>query len=76
VVVTRVGGLPEAAQGYGGAIFVPPGDAQALETAIWQGVRLAGRRFADPRSWGESIEAILSAADPRPAPPVRTNQRA
>jgi glycosyltransferase involved in cell wall biosynthesis len=69
VIVTRVGGLPEAARGYGGAIFVPPGDQQALLAAIRQAAQLAGRRFADPRSWAESIEALLSAADAHPAQP-------
>lgn len=63
VVVTRVGGLPEAAAGYDGAILVPPRDKQALKVAIRQAKQLAGRRFADPRSWADSIEAILSAAD-------------
>jgi glycosyltransferase involved in cell wall biosynthesis len=48
VIVTCVGGLPEAAAGYGGAIFVPPNDRQALKAAIWQARRLVGRRFADP----------------------------
>jgi glycosyltransferase involved in cell wall biosynthesis len=62
VVVTRVGGLPEAAAGYDGAIFVPPDDEHALRMAIQQAVRQAGQRFADPRSWTESITAVLAAA--------------
>jgi glycosyltransferase involved in cell wall biosynthesis len=62
VVVTRVGGLPEAAEGYEGAIFVPPGNGPALKAAIGQGVKLAGRRFPDPRGWAESASALLSAA--------------
>jgi glycosyltransferase involved in cell wall biosynthesis len=62
VVVTRVGGLPEAATGYGGAIFVPPDDTCALRAAILQAVQLADRRFVDPRSWAESIKALLLAA--------------
>jgi glycosyltransferase involved in cell wall biosynthesis len=63
VIVTSVGGLPEAARGYDGAIFISPGDGQALKAAIRQAAKLVGRRFADPRSWAESIEALLSAAD-------------
>jgi glycosyltransferase involved in cell wall biosynthesis len=63
VIMTRVGGLPEAAKGYGGAIFVPPGDRQALKAAISQAAQLVGRRFADPRSWNDTVEALLSAAD-------------
>lgn len=62
VVVTRVGGLPEAAEGYEGAIFASPGSRPALKAAIEQGVKLAGRRFPDPREWAESASALLSAA--------------
>jgi glycosyltransferase involved in cell wall biosynthesis len=62
VVATCVGGLPEAAADYDGAIFVSPDDGPALKAAIRQAVQLAGQRFADPRSWAESIEALLSAA--------------
>ena len=63
VIVSRVGGLSEAAAGYEGAIFVPPNDKQALKVAIRQATKLIGRHFADPRSWTDSIEALLSAAD-------------
>jgi glycosyltransferase involved in cell wall biosynthesis len=63
VVVSHVGGLTEAAAGYEGAIFVPPENKQALKVAIRQAMRLIGRRFTDPRSWTDSIEALLSAAD-------------
>lgn len=62
VVVTSVGGLPEAAAGYGGAIFAPPGDLRALDAAIARATALAGQRFSDPRSWDESVEALLLAA--------------
>jgi glycosyltransferase involved in cell wall biosynthesis len=63
VVVTSVGGLPEAADGYEGAIFVPPGDVMLLKTAIKEAVRIAGRRFHDPRDWAETVDALLYAAD-------------
>lgn len=63
VVVTSVGGLPEAASGYEGAIFVPPGDRALLKAAIRQAARLRGTRFADPRDWGETVDAIVAAAD-------------
>ena len=62
VVVTNVGGLPEAASGYEGAIFVPPNDRQALWVAIQKAIQLAGRRFEDPRSWTDSIRGLLYAA--------------
>ena len=58
VVVTRVGGLPEAADGYDGTVFVEPGDAAQLKAGIMQAVPMAGRRFSDPRDWGETIKAI------------------
>ncbi|MEP7022244.1 MAG: glycosyltransferase family 4 protein [Actinomycetota bacterium] len=62
VVVTSVGGLPEAAAGYGGAIFTRPDDRDALLAAIRRAVRLAGRRFADPRDWAASADALFAAA--------------
>jgi glycosyltransferase involved in cell wall biosynthesis len=62
VVVTRVGGLPEAAAGYRGSVFVAPGDDDELETGIRRAAGLAGRRFEDPRDWADSVAAVLSAA--------------
>jgi glycosyltransferase involved in cell wall biosynthesis len=70
VVVTSVGGLPEAADGYEGAIFVPPGDLMMLKLAIKEAARMAGRRFRDPRDWAETVEALLFAADAR----LKTNE--
>jgi glycosyltransferase involved in cell wall biosynthesis len=69
VVVTRVGGLPEAAAGYEGAIFVAPGQDDDLETGIRRAVGLAGQRFEDPRDWADSVAAILSAAGAGPETP-------
>jgi glycosyltransferase involved in cell wall biosynthesis len=63
VVVTRVGGLPEAADGYRGAVFVEPGDPAMLKSGIMEAVQMTGRRFADPRDWGETVKAICAAAD-------------
>lgn len=63
VVVTSVGGLPEAADGYGGAIFVPPDDPVMLKAAIKRAAQMAGRRFRDPRDWAETVDALLYAAD-------------
>jgi glycosyltransferase involved in cell wall biosynthesis len=62
VVVSRVGGLPEAAAGYAGAVFTEPGDTDSLRFAIRQAVALAGRRFPDPRRWADSGRALLAAA--------------
>jgi glycosyltransferase involved in cell wall biosynthesis len=62
VVVSRVGGLPEAAAGYEGAVFTEPGDPAALRSAIRRAATLAGRRFTDPRSWDDTARALLTAA--------------
>ena len=62
IVVTRVGGLPEAADGYNGAIFVEPCDPAMLKSGIMAAVRMAGQRFADPRDWGEMVKAIRAAS--------------
>jgi glycosyltransferase involved in cell wall biosynthesis len=69
VVVTNVGGLLEAASGYSGAIFVPPGDPAMLKVAIQRAAALAGRRFTDPRDWAETVDALISAADLAPRLP-------
>jgi glycosyltransferase involved in cell wall biosynthesis len=68
VVITRVGGLPEAADGYGGAVFVEPGDPAMLKSGIMEAVQMVGRRFADPRDWDETVSAICAAADVCPDP--------
>jgi glycosyltransferase involved in cell wall biosynthesis len=62
IVVTSVGGLPEAADGYRGAIFVPPNDPAMLKSGIDEAIQLVGQRFADPRSWRETVNAICLAA--------------
>ena len=58
VIVTRVGGLPEAAAAYGGAIFVPPRDSNAILAALVRALPLAGRRFANPHSWDASVTRL------------------
>jgi glycosyltransferase involved in cell wall biosynthesis len=62
IVVTNVGGLPEAASGYAGAVFVPPGDQDMLKEGLMKAVALAGQKFPDPRSWEETIAAVRLAA--------------
>ena len=51
IIVTNVGGLPEAAAGYGGAIWVPPADPSALQRAFATLPGLVGQQFTDPSSW-------------------------
>jgi glycosyltransferase involved in cell wall biosynthesis len=55
VVVTRVGGLPEAVADYAGAVLVPPRDPIALQAALIQIARLRGQRFSDPHSWERTV---------------------
>lgn len=56
VVVTRVGGLTEAAQDYRGVVFVPPHDVDALVAALPKAAALRGQRFPDPHSWEQTID--------------------
>jgi glycosyltransferase involved in cell wall biosynthesis len=56
LVITSVGGLPEAVAGYAGAILVPPSDPQALLEAIRRLPSMRDRRFADPHSWDRTRE--------------------
>jgi len=57
-IVTAVGGLVEAADGYTGATLVPPADADAIADAIEHLVRTARRdeRHEDPQSWTRTVE--------------------
>jgi hypothetical protein len=60
--VTSVGGLPEAASGYTGAVFVPPADPVLLKEGLMKAVALAGQKFPDPRSWQDTVAAVRMAA--------------
>lgn len=69
VVVTNVGGLPEAVAGYDGAILVPPRDIGALCEALGQVGRLRGKHFADPHSWDRTVArfgALFDALEGHP----------
>jgi glycosyltransferase involved in cell wall biosynthesis len=71
IVVTSVGGLPEAASGYAGAVFVPPEDPAMLHDGIMKAAGLVGQKFADPRSWQDTVAAVRLAAyvdEPKPSP--------
>jgi glycosyltransferase involved in cell wall biosynthesis len=61
VVVTNVGGLPEAASGYAGAVFVPPGDPVMLREGLVKAATMVGQKFPDPRSWHDTGAAIRMA---------------
>jgi len=62
IVVTSVGGLPEAANGYAGAVFVPPADPAMLKEGLTKAIGLIGQKFADPRSWHDTVAAVRLAA--------------
>jgi glycosyltransferase involved in cell wall biosynthesis len=54
VLVTRVGGLVEAAGDYAGAVFVPPKDPAALAAALPALVALVGRHHETTSTWDET----------------------
>ncbi|MEO9152646.1 MAG: glycosyltransferase [Lapillicoccus sp.] len=56
-IVTSVGGLVDAAEGYEGVTFVPPKDIPALTSALSSLRATRGRRYADPRSWEHTVAA-------------------
>jgi glycosyltransferase involved in cell wall biosynthesis len=57
LVLTAVGGLPEAVAGYEGAILVPPRNPVALRDAIRNLPPLCGRRYHDRHSWEHTASA-------------------
>lgn len=62
VVVSAVGGLVEATDGYEGAVRVPPRDPAALREALNRAYELRGQRYADVHSWERTVrqyEALL-----------------
>jgi glycosyltransferase involved in cell wall biosynthesis len=54
VVVTDVGGLSEAADGYSGTVFVPPGNPVALAEGIVSALDLRAQHHADIHTWDVS----------------------
>jgi len=65
VVVTSVGGLVEAGEGYDGATYVPPGDPAAIGAAIAAIVDRGDRttRYADPQSWDRTVDRYAELID-------------
>jgi glycosyltransferase involved in cell wall biosynthesis len=75
VVVSAVGGLPFAAEGYAGAVLVPPADPRALAAGIVKASGLKGGPFLDPHSWDETcalykslIFDVMSRSSKAPTP--------
>ena len=71
IVVTSVGGLPEAASGYAGAVFIPPDDPAMLKEGLMKAAALAGQKFPDPRSWHDTVSAVRAAASVGEQQPAR-----
>jgi glycosyltransferase involved in cell wall biosynthesis len=55
-VVTNVGGLPEAVDGYGGAVLVEAGSVADLVAGIEKAERLVGQRHLATRTWSDVAE--------------------
>jgi glycosyltransferase involved in cell wall biosynthesis len=70
VVVTAVGGLIEAAEGYSGAVMTPAAAPGDLVVAIERAAGLTGRRHADPSSWERTVEAYARLMAEIGVPPV------
>ena len=60
VVVTSVGGLPEAASGYTGPSRPPRRPRRTQRRPQSRG--LAGQKFPDPRNWHDTVTAVRMAA--------------
>jgi glycosyltransferase involved in cell wall biosynthesis/GT2 family glycosyltransferase len=79
VIVTNVGGLPDAFAGYDGALVVEPEDPRALAGALRRLRDLRGRRFHPPGSWQTTADALGELFDKlvaRPPPTTRPIVRA
>jgi len=63
VIVTRVGGLVEAAEGYDGAVLVPPNDPAAIRAALPEVAVLAGTRYRSPSSWETTSRSYSALFD-------------
>lgn len=72
VVVSRVGGLEEAAGDYDGVTFVPPADPDALAGAMAELPTSRGRRFEDPHSWDRTVTAYADLFERIGAVPLPT----
>jgi glycosyltransferase involved in cell wall biosynthesis len=76
LVLTAVGGLPEAVADYEGAVLVPPRNPKALREAILGLPELCGRRYEDCHSWDHAAGLYdrlldqLATPDGTPEPSV------
>lgn len=65
VIISNVGGLTEAADGYEGALVVAPGSVTEITEAIRRLPTLAGRRFRDVHSWDNTTHAYAGLIEQR-----------
>ncbi len=63
VVVTDVGGLVEAAEGYRGTVFVPVGDPDGLADGIVAASATRGVTHDDPHTWEHTLECYGEVVD-------------
>ena len=56
LIVTSVGGLPEAVKDYKGAVLTPPRDPDSLRNSIRLLLPMRGQRFQDPHSWDRTVK--------------------
>jgi glycosyltransferase involved in cell wall biosynthesis len=62
-VVTAVGGLIEVVEDYAGAVLVPPQDPVALRDALLKLPARRGERYANPRSWDQTLDGYRALID-------------
>jgi glycosyltransferase involved in cell wall biosynthesis len=62
-VVTAVGGLSEVVEDYAGAVLVPPQDPVALRDALLKLPPRRGERYANPRSWEQTLDGYRALID-------------
>jgi glycosyltransferase involved in cell wall biosynthesis len=63
IIMTNVGGNPEAAEGYAGIVLVPPSDPPALAEALLSVGNLMGQEYAHPQSWANTATAYAAVFD-------------
>ncbi len=58
VIVSGVGGLIAATEGYEGAVLVPPSDPTAIREAFGQVADMKDQRFEDRHSWSHTVDEL------------------
>ncbi|WP_370095395.1 glycosyltransferase [Streptacidiphilus sp. MAP12-20] len=62
VLMSRVGGLAEAARDYPGAVMVEPADVDALVAGLRTVRGRVGGHYRDPHSWRRNVDALLACS--------------